>query len=154
MKTSVRIFRSIGDEWQICLIEVVALEKKGLAGIFGECIGTAVSQIQPRRMPPLAVDSPGLSSQFGLFRGYVDDFNPGAMQEKIELPAPRFTPPISDRSFTRDKTPSGFKVYIELTAHLTPPQGEHTPCHAAEHRRRRGENGVRENPLPSSPKSC
>jgi len=61
--------------FDVCLREIIALEKKRFASTFCKSIGTAVADIQSRRVSPLAILSPGNPCNFELLGGQWHNFN-------------------------------------------------------------------------------
>jgi hypothetical protein len=58
--------RSIGDSSDVRMNEVISLEQQRLARNLRKRIAEAVAEIESRRMPALAVATPGLTSHIGL----------------------------------------------------------------------------------------
>ena len=73
------------DQFEIRAGEVVAYGEQRLAGLHGEGVGTAVDDVQGRRMPALAPALPCLGCQNGKLRRDGDDLDAEGIEQQPEL---------------------------------------------------------------------
>src|ERR1035438_4302730 len=77
--------RALHGRDDVGLSEVVSFEKKRLASEFGEGIGEAVTEIEPRRMAALAEVVEGLAREMRLLNRHRFDHNANATKQCVTL---------------------------------------------------------------------
>ena len=87
--------------------EVVALEQQGLAGVFRQCVGKTVAEVQSRWVIAPAELPPNVAGQLGLLEGDGGEFNLCAYEEGIQS-GPDFSTLAALKNHSRlDETDNG-----------------------------------------------